>query len=143
MVPGDTPLVTNSTTIPAYYVGNDVPAVVGLVVSTFGHTHYISEPFIPSDVMVLKPLDGQDISPEFGLYLATQLTVAFSDADYVNAVTLKQLKETEIEVPVTENGEIDYDAVSDKMRPIMEKAQAHVDKLAKQYEQYKRRKSNG
>lgn len=99
--------------------------------------------FIPSDVMVLKPLDGQDISPEFGLYLATQLNVAFSDADYVNSVTLKQLKETEIEVPVTEKGEIDYDAVSDKMRPIMEKARTHVDKLAKQYEQHKRRKSNG
>ena len=43
----------------------------------------------------------------------------------------------EIEVPVNEQGNIDYEAVRDKMRPIMEKAQKHVDQLVTQYQRYK------
>lgn len=52
----------------------------------------------------------------------------------------KILKETEIEVPVDEQGNIDYDAVREKMRPIMEKAQKHVDQLVTQYRKHKEKK---
>lgn len=58
-------------------------------------------------------------------------------ANYNDAVTLQVLKETEIEVLVDERGNIDYDAIRAKMRPIMEKAQKHVDQLVTQYQRYK------
>ena len=74
------------------------------------------------------------------MYVSTQLNVAFEYANYNDAITLQILKETEIEVPVDEKGNIDYDAVSDKMRPIMEKAQKHVDQLVTQYQRYKEKK---
>lgn len=90
--------------------------------------------------MVLESLDGQGLSAEFCLYVSTQLTVAFEYANYNDQINLQVLKETEIEVPVTEKGEIDYEAVRDKMRPIMEKARAHVDHLAKRYKRYKKEK---
>jgi len=109
-------------------------------VSKFGYCHYISAPFIPSDIMVLKPLDGVDMSFEFGLFIATQLNVAFEYANYNDGVTLRVMKDTKVEVPVTEKGEIDYKAVRDKMRPIMEKAQKHVDQLVTQYQRYKEKK---
>lgn len=85
----------------------------------------------------LQPLDEESKAPEFGLYVSTQLDVAFEYANYNDAVTLQVLKETEIEVPVDEKGSIDYDAVRDKMRPIMEKARTHVDQLVTQYKRYK------
>lgn len=142
MLPGEIPLVTNSKTIPAYTVGNDVPTHPRgtIAVSKFGHTNYIDEPYIASDVMTLHPLDEESKAPEFGLYVSTQLNVAFEYANYNDSITLQVLKETEIEVPVDERGGIDYDAVRDKMRPIMEKAQTHVDQLVTQYQRYKEKK---
>lgn len=142
MLPGEIPLVTNSKTIPAHYVGNDVPVLDGgtVVVSKFGHTNYIDEPFIASDVMTLQPLDEESKAPEFGLYVSTQLDVAFEYANYNDTVTLQVLKETEIEVPVDEQGSIDYDAIRAKMRPIMEKAQTHVNQLVTQYRKHKEKK---
>lgn len=139
MLPGEIPLVTNSKTIPAYTVGNDVPTMPRgtIVVSKFGHTNYIAEPFIASDVMTLQPLNEESEALEFGFFIATQLNVVFDYANYNDTITLQVLKETEVEVPVTENGEIDYEAVRDKMRPIMEKARAHVDQLVTQYQRYK------
>ena len=139
MLPGEIPLVTNSKTIPARYVGNDVPPVDGgaIVVSKFGHTNYMHQPFIASDVMTLQPLDEKANVREFGLYVVTQLDVAFEYANYNDSISLQILKETEIEVPVDERGNIDYDAVHDKMRPIMEKARTHVDQLVTQYQRYK------
>lgn len=124
IVPGEIPMVSNSKNIPTRYIGNDVPPVEGgaVSVSKFGYCHYISAPFIPSDIMVLEPLDGVDMSAEFGLFIATQLNVAFEYANYNDTITLQVLKETEIEVPVTEKGGIDYNAIRAKMRPIMEKA---------------------
>ena len=62
-------------------------------------------------------------------------------ANYNDSITLQVLKETEIEVPVDEQGNIDYDAVRDKMRPIMEKARTHVDQLVAQYQRYKEKKN--
>nr|DAE91420.1 MAG TPA: type I restriction enzyme [Caudoviricetes sp.] len=143
MLPGEIPLVTNSKTIPAYTVGNDVPTTPRgtITVSKFGHTNYIDEPFIASDIMTLQPLDEESKAPEFGLYVSTQLNVAFEYANYNDLITLQILKETEIEVPVTEAGDIDYDAVRDKMTPIMEKAQKHVDQLVTQYQRYKEKKN--
>ena len=143
MLPGEIPLVTNSQNIPARYVGNDVPTMPRgtIAVSKFGHTNYIDEPFIASDIMALQPLDGVDMSAEFGLFIATQLNVAFEYANYNDSVTLKVLEDTKVEVPVTEKGEIDYKAVRDKMRPIMEKAQKHVDQLVTQYQRYKEKKN--
>lgn len=147
MLPGEIPLVTNSKTIPARYVGNDVPTTPPgtITVSKFGYTNYIDEPFIASDIMTLQPLDEESKAPEFGLYVSTQLNVAFEYANYNDSITLQILKETEIEVPVDERGGIDYDAIRAKMRPIMEKARTHVGQLVKQYQRYKdaRRKSNG
>ena len=142
IITGEIPMVSNSKNIPTQYIGNDVPPVNSgaISVSKFGHCHYISAPFIPSDIMVLESLDGQGVSTEFGLYIATQLNVAFAYANYNDAVTLAKLAETKVEVPVTKNGEIDYDAVRDKMRPIMEKARTHVDKLVKRYKRYKKEK---
>ncbi len=142
MLPGEIPLVTNSQNIPARYVGNDVPTMPRgtITVSNFGHTNYIDVPFIASDVMALQPLDKKATAREFGLYVSTQLNVAFEYANYNDSITLQVLKETEIEVPVDERGGIDYDAVSDKMRPIMEKAQKHVDQLVTQYQRYKEKK---
>lgn len=81
-------------------------------------------------------------SCQFGLYVSTQLNVAFEYANYNDSVTLQVLKETEIEVPVDEKGNIDYDAIRAKMRPIMEKARAHVDQLVTQYRKHKE-KNNG
>ena len=104
-----------------------------ITVSKFGHANYIDEPFIASDIMTLQPLDEESKAPEFGLFIVTQLDVAFEYANYNDAVTLQVLKETEIEVPIDKKGNIDYDAVRDKMRPIMEKAQKHVDQLVTQY----------
>ena len=145
IIPGEIPMVSNSKNIPTQYIGNDVPPVDGgaIAVSKFGHCHYIGAPFIPSDIMVLKPLDGQGLSVEFGLFIATQLNVAFAYACYDDAVTLQVLRDTKVEVPVTEKGEIDFEAVRDKMRPIMEKAQAHVDQLAKRYKRYTKETNNG
>lgn len=142
MLPGEIPLVTNSKAIPARYVGNDVPNMPRgtITVSKFGHTNYIDEPFIASDIMTLQPLDEESKAPEFGLYVSTQLNVAFEYANYNDAVNLQTLEETQIEVPVTENGDIDYDAIQAKMRPIMEKAQKHVDQLVTQYQRYKEKK---
>lgn len=142
MLPGEIPLVTNSKTIPAYTVGNDVPIMPRgtIAVSKFGHTNYIDEPFIASDIMVLQPLDKKARSREFGLYVSTQLDVAFEYANYNYTITLQVLKETEIEVPVDERGGIDYDAVREKMRPIMEKAQKHVNQLVTQYRKHKEKK---
>lgn len=142
IVPGEIPMVSNSKNIPTQYIGNDVPPVEGGAVSVnnFGYCHYISAPFIPSDIMVLEPLDGVDMSAEFGLFIATQLNVAFEYANYNDSVTLQVLKETEIEVPVDERGGIDYDAIRAKMRPIMEKAQKHVNQLVTQYQRYKEKK---
>nr|DAK91378.1 MAG TPA: hypothetical protein [Caudoviricetes sp.] len=143
MLPGEIPLVTNSKIIPAYTVGNDVPTMPRgtIAVSKFGHTNYIDEPFIASDIMTLQPLDEEIKAPEFGLYVSTQLNVAFEYANYNDAITLQVLKETEIEVPVDEKGNIDYNAVREKMRPIMEKAQAHVNQLVTQYQRYKEKKN--
>ena len=137
MLPGEIPLVTNSKTIPAYTVGNDVPTMPRgtITVSKFGHTNYIDEPFIVSDIMTLQPLDEEGKAPEFGLYVSTQLNVTFEYANYNDVVTLQVLKE--IEVPVDEKGNINYDAIRAKMRPIMEKAQKHVDQLVTQYQRYK------
>lgn len=137
------PLVTNSKTIPARTIGNDVPVVDGgtLTVSKFGHTNYIDVPFIASEVMILQPLDEKTKAPWFALYVSTQLNVAFEYANYNDLVTLQVLKETEIEVPIDEKGNINYDAVRDKMRPIMEKAQKHVDQLVTQYQRYKEKKN--
>lgn len=61
MLPGEIPLVTNSKTIPAYTVGNDVPTIPRgtITVSKFGHTNYIDEPFIVSDIMTLTPPRGR------------------------------------------------------------------------------------
>lgn len=142
MPPGEIPLVTNSKTIPARYIGNDVPVLDGgtITVSKFGHTNYIDELFIASDVMTLQPLDEKTKVREFCLYVSTQLNVAFEYANYNDSITLQILKETEIEVPVTEDGDIDYDAVRDKMRPIMEEARTHVDQLVTQHQQYKEKK---
>ena len=142
IIPGEVPMVSNSKNIPTQYIGNDVPPVNGgaITVSKFGYCHSISAPFIPSDIMVLEPLDGVDMSPEFGLFIATQLNVAFEYANYNDTVTLRVLEDTKVEVPVTEKGEIDYKAVHDKMRPIMEKAQKHVGQLAKRYKRYKKEK---
>jgi len=142
IVPGEIPMVSNSKNIPNQYIGNDVPPVEGgaVSVSKFGYCHYISAPFIPSDIMVLKPLDGVDMSAEFGLFIATQLNVAFEYANYSDEVNLQVLKETEIEVPVDEKGNIDYNAIRAKMRPIMEKAQTHVNQLVTQYKRYKEKK---
>lgn len=139
MLPGEIPLITNSKNIPARYVGNDVPTIPRgtITVSKFGHTNYIDEPFIASEIMNLQPLDEESKAPEFGLYVSTQLDVAFEYANYNDSIILQVLKETEIEVPVDEKGNIDYDAVRDKMRPIMEKAQKHVDQLVTQYQRYK------
>lgn len=141
-LPGEIPLVTNSKAIPARYVGNDVPTMPRgtITVSKFGHTNYIDEPFIASDIMTLQPLNEESKAPEFGLYVSTQLNVAFEYANYNDAITLQVLKETEIEVPVDERGNIDYDAIRAKMRPIMEKAQKHVDQLVTQYQRYKEKK---
>lgn len=143
MLPGEIPLVTNSQNIPARYVGNDVPTMPRgtITVSKFGHTNYIDEPFIASDIVTLQPLDEESKAPEFGLFIATQLNVAFEYANYNDSVTMQILKETEIEVPVAEKGEIDYKAVRDKMRPIMEKAQTHVNQLVTQYQRYKEKKN--
>lgn len=142
MLPGEIPLVTNSKTIPAYTVGNDVPTMPRgtITVSKLGHTNYIDEPFIASDIMTLQPLDEESKAPEFGLYVSTQLNVAFEYANYNDAITLQILKETEIEVPVGERGDIDYDAVRDKMRPIMKKARTHVDQMVERYQRYKEKK---
>lgn len=142
MLPGEIPLVTNSKTIPARTVGNDVPPVDGgtIAVSKFGHTNYIDVPFIASDVITLQPLDKKATAREFGLYVSTQLNVAFEYANYNDSITLQVLKETEIEVPVDERGGIDYDAIRAKMRPIMEKAQKHVNQLVTQYKRYKEKK---
>lgn len=142
MLPGEIPLVTDSKNIPARYVGNDVPTVPRgtIAVSKFGHTNYIEAPFIASDIMTLQPLDEESKAPEFGLYVSTQLNALFEYANYNNSITMQVLKETEIEVPVDERGGIDYDAVRDKMRPIMEKAQKHVDQLVTQYQRYKEKK---
>lgn len=142
MLPGEIPLVTNSKAIPARYVGNDVPTMPRgtIAVSKFGYTNYIEAPFIASDIMTLQPLDEESKAPEFGLYVSTQLNVAFEYANYNDTITLQVLKETEIEVPVDERGNIDYDAVRDKIRPIMEKAQKHVDQLVTQYQRYKEKK---
>lgn len=116
-----------------------------IAVSKFGHTNYIDEPFIASDIMTLQPLDEENKAPEFGLYVSTQLNVAFEYANYNDSITLQVLKETEIEMPVDGKGGIDYDAIRAKMRPIMEKAQKHVDQLVTQYQRqrYKETKSNG
>lgn len=117
-----------------------------ITVSKFGHANYIDEPFIVSDIMTLHPLDEESKAPEFGLFIVTQLDVAFEYANYNDSVTLQVLKKTEIEVPVDERGGIDYDAIRAKMRPIMEKAQKHVNQLVTQYQQYQRykeTKSNG
>lgn len=143
MLPGEVPLVTNSQTIPARYIGNDTPVTNGvtITVSKFGNANYIDEPFIASDIMTLQPLDEESKAPEFGLYVSTQLDVAFEYANYNDLITLQILKETEIEVPVDERGGIDYDAIRAKMRPIMEKARAHVDQLVKQYQRYKEKKN--
>lgn len=142
MLPGEIPLVTNSQNIPARYVGNDVPTMPRgtITVSKFGHTNYIDEPFIASDIMVLQPLDEESKAPEFGLYVSTQLDALFEYANYNDSITLRVLEDTKVEVPVTEKGEIDYKAVRDKMRPIMEKARVHVDQLAKRYKRYKKEK---
>jgi len=142
MLPGEIPLITNSKTVPAYTVGNDVPTMPRgtIAVSKFGHTNYIDEPFIASDIVVLSPLDEESKAPEFGLYVSTQLDVAFEYANYNDSITLQVLKETEIEVPVDERGGIDYDAIRAKMRPIMEKAQTHVNQLVTQYQRYKEKK---
>lgn len=64
----------------------------------------------------------------------------FEYANYNDGITLRVLEDTKVEVPVTEKGEIDYKAVRDKMRPIMEKARVHVDQLAKRYKRYKKEK---
>lgn len=72
-----------------------------------------------------------------GEYVSTQLDVDFEYANYNDSITMQILKETEIEVPVDEQGNIDYNAVREKMRPIMEKAQKHVDQLVTQYQRYK------
>lgn len=135
-------MVSNSKNIPTQYIGNDVPPVEGgsISVSKFGHCHYISAPFIASDIMTLQPLDEESKAPEFGLYVSTQLDALFEYASYNDSITMQILKETEIEVPVTEKGEIDYKAVRDKMRPIMEKAQTHVNQLVTQYQRYKEKK---
>lgn len=142
MLPGEIPLVTNSQNIPARYVGNDVPTKPRgtITVSKFGHTNYIDEPFIASDIMTLSPLDEESKAPEFGLYVSTQLDALFDYANYNDTITLQVLKETEIEVPVDEKGGIDYDAIRAKMRPIMEKAQTHVNQLVTQYQRYKEKK---
>lgn len=139
MLPGEIPLVTNSKTIPSRYVGNDVPTIPpgAITVSKFGHTNYIEAPFIASDIMTLQPLDEESKAPEFGLYVSTQLNRAFEYANYNDSITLQVLKETEIEVPVDEKGNVDYGAIRAKMRPIMEKAQKHVDQLVTQYQRYK------
>lgn len=143
MLPGENPLVTNSNTIPARYVGNDVPPVDGgaIAVNRFGNTHYIEAPFIASDVMTLQPLDEESKAPEFGLYVSTQLDALFEYANYNDSITLRVLEDTKVEVPVTEKGNIDYDAIRAKMRPIMEKAQKHVDQLVTQYQRYKEKKN--
>ena len=142
MLPGEIPLVTNSQNIPARYVGNDVPTIPRgtIAVSKFGHTNYIEAPFIASDIMTLQPLNEESKAPEFGLYVSTQLNALFEYANYNDSITLQVLKETEIEVPVDERGGIDYDAVRDKMRPIMEKAQTHVNQLVTQYRKHKEKK---
>lgn len=142
MLPGEIPLITNSKNIPARYVGNDVPTTPPgtIAVSKFGHTNYIEAPFIASDIMTLQPLDEESKAPEFGLYVSTQLDALFEYANYNDSITLQILKETEIEVPVDEKGNIDYDAIWAKMRPIMEKAQKHVNQLVTQYQQYQRYK---
>lgn len=90
--------------------------------------------------MTLQPLDEESKAPEFGLYVSTQLNALFEYANYNDSITLQILKETEIEVPVDEQGNIDYNAVREKMRPIMEKAQKHVDQLVTQYQRYKEKK---
>lgn len=90
--------------------------------------------------MTLQPLDEENKALEFGLYVSTQLDALFEYANYNDAITLQVLKETEIEVPVDERGNIDYDAIRAKMRPIMEKAQKHVDQLVTQYQRYKEKK---
>lgn len=145
MLPGEIPLVTNSKTIPARYVGNDVPTMPRgtITVSKFGHANYIDEPFIASDIMTLQQLDEETKALEFGLYVSTQLNALYEYANYNDSVTLQVLKETEIEVPVDEKGNIDYDAIRAKMCPIMEKAQKHVNQLVTQYQRYKETKSNG
>lgn len=142
MLPGEIPLVTHSKAIPARYVGNDVPTMPRgtIAVSKFGYTNYIDEPFIASDIMTLQPLDEESKAPEFGLYVSTQLDALFEYANYNDGITLRVLEDTKVEVPVTEKGEIDYKAVRDKMRPIMEKARVHVDQLAKRYKRYKKEK---
>lgn len=142
MLPGEIPLVTNSQKIPARYVGNNVPTMPRgtITVSKFGHTNYIEAPFIASDIMTLQPLDEESKALEFGVFIATQLNVAFEYANYNDEVTLRVLEDTKVEVPVTEKGEIDYKAVRDKMRPIMEKAQKHVNQLVTQYQRYKEKK---
>lgn len=134
-----------SLTITARYVGNDVPTMPRgtITVSKFGHTNYIDEPLIASDIMALQQLDEESKAPEFGLYVSTQLNVAFEYANYNDTVTLQVLKETEIEVPVDEKGNIDYDAIRAKMRPIMEKAQKHVNQLVTQYQRYNKETNNG
>lgn len=139
MLPGEIPLVTNSKTIPARYVGNDVSTMPRgtIAVSKFGHANYIDEPFIASDIMTLSPLDAESKAPEFCLYVTTQLNALYEYANYNDSITFKVLNETEIEVPVDKRGGIDYDAIRAKMRPIMEKAQKHVDQLVKQYQRYK------
>lgn len=139
MLPGEIPLVTHSKTIPAYTVGNDVSTMPRgtITVSKFGHTNYIDEPFIASDIMTLQPSDEESEAPEFGLYVSTQLNGAFEYANYKDSINLQVLKETEVEVPVDEKGNIDYNAVREKMRPIMEKAQKHVAQLVTQYQRYK------
>ena len=141
-IPGDIPIITNSKNIPAGYIGNDVPVVPGDVIALgkFGDAHYIAFPFTASDVMVLQTPDGEKLGPEFGLYIVAQLNALYEYANYADSVTLAKLAETKVEVPITEKGEIDYQAVRDKMRPIMEKARTHVDKLVKQYERYKKEK---
>ena len=91
--------------------------------------------------MTLQPLDEKSKAPEFCLYVSTQLNVAFEYANYSDSVNLQTLEATEIEVPVTEDGKIDYDAVRDKMRPIMEQAQTHVGQLVTRYQRYKEKKN--
>lgn len=90
--------------------------------------------------MTLQPLDEESKAPEFGLYVSTQLDALFEYANYNDSITLRVLEDTKVEVPVTEKGEIDYKAVRDKMRPIMEKARTHVNQLVTQYQRYKEKK---
>ena len=97
----------------------------------------VFDAFVDTSIFVFEPHTPQGDTKVQAFAINND---GYQYANYNDSITLRVLEDTKVEVPVTEKGEIDYKAVRDKMRPIMEKAQTHVNQLVTQYKRYKEKK---